>query len=175
MRLMHALRARALLAGLALVAVSAAPAALDAQTAVPIPQGGRIRIASAPYTGSARAAWANDDSLILVIDGRSAPVRVPVSSINTISVQRLTPRATSVKRGAMWGLAAGSVAFLISHIFVDYGAEYPTDPKYTSLTWGGAAVLYLGGGTAVGALYGAVRRSKRWETTEAPMRVWITQ
>jgi hypothetical protein len=153
----------------------ATPEALDAQTAVPIPQGSRIRIASVPYTGSAFAAWASDDSLTLVVDGRTEPLRVPVSSINTISVRRQTPRARSVRRFALWGLAAGTAAFALSHAFVDYDARYKTDPKYTSLTRVGAAALYIGGGTAAGALYGALRPGDRWETTQGPMRVWITQ
>jgi hypothetical protein len=160
---------------LALVAASASPAAAGAQTAVPIPQGSRIRIASAPYTGSAFAAWASNDSLTLVVDGRTAPLRVPVSSINTISVRRNTPRMRAVRRGALWGLAAGTAAFALSHAFVDYDAKYKTDPKYTSLTRAGAAVLYIGGGTAAGAAFGALRPGERWETTRGPMRVWITQ
>jgi len=152
-----------------------APAALGAQTVVPIEAGTPIRVLSPAFTGTARAALARDDTLTLVVGGAPAPILLPIPSIQRLQIFHRNSRARGARRGALWGLLAGSAAFALSNAFVDYGERFPTRPGYTSLSLGGAIALYVGGGTALGALYGAARPGSRWQTIQGPLQVWVTQ
>ena len=158
---------------LLLGALAAAPRA-EAQGTLFVPAGQRVRLSSPLYTGSAYAAWATEDTLTVVVPQRPQPVILPLASLTSLQARRTNSRFQGALRKLPWGFLAGAAAFGISNLFVDYDEKYPNREGYTSLSRPGAIALYMGGGSALGAAWGAYRPGGRWESAGTPVRVRVT-
>jgi hypothetical protein len=147
---------------------------LDAQGLTFVPAGTKLRLTSPAFTGTGFAATANDTTLTVVVDRRRAPIAVPVGSIRSLQVRREnSPRSSAVKWGFR-GLLVGTAVWGISHAFVNYDEQNRNASDYTSLTRGGAFLLYGGGATALGAIYGWMRPGHRWQRVDTPPRMRVT-
>jgi hypothetical protein len=161
-------------AALLLATTLAAAPALEAQGTIFVPAGQRVRVASPVYTGSGYAAWATDDTLTMIVSRQPAPLALPLASITSLQARRTNSRFQGALRKLPWGTLAGVAAFGLSNLFVDYDEQYPNREGYTSLSRTGAILLYVGGGSALGAAWGAYRPGGRWERAGTPVRVRVT-
>ena len=164
----------ALLRTVLLVGALVAAPRVEAQGTLLIPAGQRVRLASPLYTGSAYAAWATDDTFTVVVPQRAQPVALPLASLTSLQARRNNSRFQGALRKLPWGFLAGAAAFGLSNLFVDYDEQYPNREGYTSLSRAGAIALYVGGGSALGAAWGAYRPGQRWESASTPVRVRVT-
>ncbi|MDQ3556753.1 MAG: hypothetical protein M3409_08245 [Gemmatimonadota bacterium] len=131
-----------------------------------------VRVQSAPFDGVGYVSETEASSMLLLSRGRNDRVTVPFATVTSLDLRRPnTPRQGAVrwgKRGLVVGTAAFVAAYGLGQLFGDVGA-------FRDVQWGPTAALFILGGGAGGAAYGALQPGGRWEPVSPPVRLRIVR
>ena len=141
--------------------------------------GVRVRLwSSAPplegAVGTVSAVGA--DSMQVLLNGRAAPLAVPLASVLRLQVSR-GDRADNVARWLRWGMLGGAVAGAAIG-----AARSPANEGAGAAPTGcgegsrcdravRAGLVGLGIGAIVGGIFGGITGTERWEDVQLPSRV----
>lgn len=167
---MRSLRHRLL--AVALVALTAAPAALRSQDLREIPAGTRVRLWLPESQRQQEGPWqrqllrgtlagVESDTLRLTIAGAANPVAVPRTSVRRLEVSRGVSRPVSAVERALGGALGGAILFgLMNDPRRTGGPHYSTDWQ--------AAGVGAAWGAGFGALTGLLFPYERWHRVKLP-------
>lgn len=145
-----------------LLAMCLSPIRLAAQAVPSIAVGARVRVSTAvvrKLIGFVES-W-TPDTLVLLPEGQSTSVSIPVSDLKRIDISRGTSSRKEsalryAKRGAVISAAAGAVSLGLLHEEVSGGSSVPTAAALGA--WSGGLF-----GGLIGALIGVGRTGEKWE------------
>lgn len=129
----------------------------------------RIRATAPPVLGTrydAVIGTRSADSISLVKAG-ATPVRISVSSLQTVEVYRGRSRASGAKRGILWGAGIGAALALANVVLPEREARATCrDGVCTTLTDLEQTAVVILGGMVWGAGIGAIVGRERWEPVQ---------
>ncbi len=164
---------------LALVPVLTLLGDLRAQERRPIVPGVTVRVSAPPVVEKHVVGFVvslDRDTLVLNVEGRAAPLMIPLVSVGVLEVHR--GRKSRIGRGALIGLGVGVAVGGVSGFGLCEMDETKSGCEFHEHIFGslisGALFGLLGGG--FGALIGVAVRTDRWEAVPLErIRVGLTR